>query len=121
MLERAFERAPGGFDLDDIYDWATEGQVVIWAVEMLGVPFACFVAGEIADDTVQILVLAGNNMDFWIESVVQQYCDMANANGYPNVHFGGRKGWRKVLEPLGFVYEGVNEHGRVEMTRKSNA
>lgn len=121
LIKRAFEKAPGGMTVEQIHDWARDGAVTIWAVEIGSVPFACFVAGETSDDTVEILVLAGRDMDSWLESVVIQFCNLANINGFPKVRFGGRRGWQKVLEPLGFQYQRINQHNRVEMQRTQYA
>ncbi len=108
FLKRALERAPCDLTLEGIRERARADNVRIWVVAPSWNPVTgVFVASEL-DGAVDILVLSGERAREWLPALLPQFCSMARGAGLQVLRMGGRKGWRRFLEPLGFEFRGMS-------------
>lgn len=117
-LRRAVERAPCDVSLASIRERAKADKLRIWAVSGEKVS-GVFVAGEYGT-TVEILMLSGDRAREWLPALLPEFCGMARGVGLKTLRMGGRRGWKRFLEPLGFVFRGWNDD-RVIMEKSLDA
>lgn len=105
FLKRALDRAPCDLTLEGLRERARDDNARIWVASQ-GSVAGVFVASEM-DGVVEILILSGERTREWLPALLPPFCSMAKRAGLQALRMGGRRGWRRFLEPLGFVFLGM--------------
>lgn len=108
FIEKAINRAPSNLTAEDVRRWAKKDRARIWAVRDGQENVAAFSLRE-ADGTVEFLTFGGSRMGEWLPVLFPEFCALARLNGVNRMWMGGRRGWLRWLQPLGFVFRGRND------------
>lgn len=105
LLKRSADRtACSVFDAGDLL-WIAldEGQIIGAAT-----------ARALDPDTAELMHTAGTRIHEWAAPMESQICDWARMNGARKIVSTGRKGWRPIVEPLGWHVTAVGDLIRYE-------
>ena len=88
-------------DQPDGRELAFAGKAQLWAVLDDSKPIAAALT-QVHGDRVLVWQIAGHRLSEWAEIFVRCVTDWARSLGCTALYGAGRKGWSKVVEPMGF-------------------
>ncbi len=105
QLKRALDKSAGFISLDDIKAAAEAGKlffvVVIDGQEVIAVA-ACERVSFMNHVTLRVQLLAGDDMDRWIEPLLEHAESLGRSLGAKIIEAPGRPGWQRTMVDHGF-------------------
>lgn len=102
ILQRALDKFDYGSDSDHILLDLLNGNRQLWIIGVFDAVAITSVKTLPKFSVLDISLLAGDNIEVWLEKLVSQLTMYAKACGCKYVDGFGRKGWTRKLESHGF-------------------
>ena len=102
--------------IDDVHQFILDGKVQLWALHdgeisaVMTTEIVCY--SQIK--AIRVLAVSGENMDLWLDCLIDTLSEWGKEKGAELIEFYGRKGWEKVLTTKGFG------ETQIFMTRRIN-
>ena len=104
-LKRTFGRVKTDLTPELLFRAAREGAVSFWVIFHDRKMSGSIAVAHLPDGTGDILTLEGTKGLTWVPGLFAEWADKLRGLGLKRLALTGRKGWLRVLEPLGFVSE----------------
>ncbi|WP_373089291.1 hypothetical protein [Zhongshania sp.] len=102
LLQRVLSRFDYGSDAEHILIDVVNGRRQIWEIA----DFSAIAVTEVCNlpkfSVLDIPLVSGDNMETWLEPLLDQLTEYAKASGCRYIDGFGRKGWTRKLEKYGF-------------------
>lgn len=107
FVRRAVERDPANWSVDLVYDWAQSGDLTLWLSisDRLLTGFCGSSLHQYPEQLAcRIWIAGGIHMRQTVGPMLLVVETWARANGCQVVEITGRRGWKRVLAPLGYEH-----------------
>jgi hypothetical protein len=103
-LQEAFDSDYGRISLDDVKDALEAQEMQLWGLHdgVLRAVMVTKISVYPQLKAVRIIAVAGNDMELWLDTLIDTVSQWGAEKGAHVVEFVGRKGWERVLSKKGF-------------------
>ena len=97
MLQKALDKMPGVYSMDDIKSKCLDGTYVLWFFEKAKCALIVKILQCYSYKACVIMLAGGEDMDAWIAEVedIEKY---ARSQGCKEILITGREGWRRIFK-----------------------